>query len=427
MPHFEIEHSEEAQEIMGKLPNWIIRWGITLIFIILVGIVVGCYFIKYSENIQAPIILTAVNPPVNLIARNTGRIDKIYVQDNESVQKGEIIALLYSPADYEAICSIEKELSKFDALEPIEFIGNAWIEKEYILGEVQSAFLDLRQICLSYKYYLETNYISQKQNLLRVQIKKNHEYYHKQQQQKKYLEDDIEFEQKNTERDSILYLNDVISKSDYEQSFRTLLQKKANYENIEAGLTSTELEILKMEQQLIELSIEQDDEIANYNRQLSQAVQQLKVQIEQWKYQYVIIAPTDGVITFTNFWSSNQSIQTGERLATIIPQNDQQIIGRLTVPTEGFGKVFLGQNVNVKLSGYPYMEYGMLKGVVRSISEVPEEEGYIVEVSFPNGLVTTYRKQLSMIYEMDGTAEIITKDMRLIEQFIQPIRALFDE
>ena len=31
------------------------------------------------------------------------------------------------------------------------------------------------------------------------------------------------------------------------------------------------------------------------------------------------------------------------------------------------------------------------------------------------------------IHGMDGTAEIITKEMRLIEHFIQPVRALYDK
>ena len=28
-------HSEEAQEIMGRAPSWVVRWGITVIFVIL--------------------------------------------------------------------------------------------------------------------------------------------------------------------------------------------------------------------------------------------------------------------------------------------------------------------------------------------------------------------------------------------------------
>jgi hypothetical protein len=34
---------------------------------------------------------------------------------------------------------------------------------------------------------------------------------------------------------------------------------------------------------------------------------------------------------------------------------------------------------------------------------------------------------MPIIQQMDGQGEIITKDMRLIEQFLQPVRALFDE
>lgn len=40
-------HSDEVQEIMGRQPAWILRWGITVLILILTGIIVACYFIKY--------------------------------------------------------------------------------------------------------------------------------------------------------------------------------------------------------------------------------------------------------------------------------------------------------------------------------------------------------------------------------------------
>ena len=99
------------------------------------------------------------------------------------------------------------------------------------------------------------------------------------------------------------------------------------------------------------------------------------------------------------------------------------MIGRMEVPSAGFGKVETGQTVNVKLNGFPYMEYGVLKGTIRSISSVPASVqtatgttiAYTVEVVFPEGMRT----------QMDGTGEIITEDMRLIEQVIHPIVSLF--
>ena len=90
----------------------------------------------------------------------------------------------------------------------------------------------------------------------------------------------------------------------------------------------------------------------------------------------------------------------------------------------------MGQKVIVKLNGFPYMEYGALVGEVRVISAVPEmlsslndgaTQGYAIDISFPNGLVTTYNKGLPLIQQMDGTADIVLKDKRLIEYFIEPI------
>lgn len=88
----------------------------------------------------------------------------------------------------------------------------------------------------------------------------------------------------------------------------------------------------------------------------------------------------------------------------------------------------VGQDVNIKLSGFPYLEFGIIKGLVKSISSVPEKTSdglyYTVDVSLPSGLLSTYNKVLPFVQDMNGYAEIVTEDMRLIEQFIRPIRSL---
>lgn len=43
---------------------------------------------------------------------------------------------------------------------------------------------------------------------------------------------------------------------------------------------------------------------------------------------------------------------------------------------------------------------------------------YITEVVSLTGMKTNYKKELPMIQQMDGTGEIITEVMRLIERFI---------
>jgi len=95
----------------------------------------------------------------------------------------------------------------------------------------------------------------------------------------------------------------------------------------------------------------------------------------------------------------------------------------------GIGKVKLGQIVNIKFDNFPYMEFGMLKGKIKSISLIPTvtDKGsiYSAEVLFPNKLISNYGKTLAFSQEMTGTAEIITDDTKLLHRFFNPLKSLW--
>lgn len=50
-------HSVPVQEIMGVMPSWITRWGITILFSILLCILLGCFLIKYPEVVSASVTI----------------------------------------------------------------------------------------------------------------------------------------------------------------------------------------------------------------------------------------------------------------------------------------------------------------------------------------------------------------------------------
>ena len=70
------------------------------------------------------------------------------------------------------------------------------------------------------------------------------------------------------------------------------------------------------------------------------------------------------------------------------------------------------------------MEYGLLEGSVENISSVSEDKSWALQVKMPNELTTTYKKELNFKNGMTGQSEIITEDIRLIERFINPIKAV---
>ncbi|MDR0830937.1 MAG: hypothetical protein LBN95_12645, partial [Prevotellaceae bacterium] len=69
--------SEEFQEVLSRVPSWIMRWGITLIFIVLAVLIAGSWFFKYPEVLNAPIVVSTQNLPFDIVAKVSGRIDTL--------------------------------------------------------------------------------------------------------------------------------------------------------------------------------------------------------------------------------------------------------------------------------------------------------------------------------------------------------------
>ena len=203
------------------------------------------------------------------------------------------------------------------------------IGEEHSLGDLQSSFTEFQSIALEYRAYLSIRYIDKKKELLEQQIVKNNEYLSLFIKQKIISDEEIKYARKGFLRDSLLYLNNAISLVDVEKSSLSLLQQKYSSITSEAGIASIEIQIMLNRQQIIELSIQQEKEISEYERVLSRKRQELLAAINKWREQYILESPIDGIMSFISYWSSNQRIKTGDRLASVVPIDSTRIIGRL--------------------------------------------------------------------------------------------------
>jgi HlyD family secretion protein len=157
---------------------------------------------------------------------------------------------------------------------------------------------------------------------------------------------------------------------------------------------------------------------------MNEAFMNLKAQIRIWKINYLLLSPVDGTVTFTKYWSENQTVVEGEPVLYVVPENAGELVGRTNLRMQRSGKVKIGYTVNIKLSSFPYLEYGMVRGLVKSKSLVPSGDGYMIEISLPDGLTTLYGNKLEFTQNMQGTAEIITENIRLLQKIINPFRYL---
>lgn len=100
------------------------------------------------------------------------------------------------------------------------------------------------------------------------------------------------------------------------------------------------------------------------------------------------------------------------------------VTGQAFLASKGFGKIAVGQSVYVRLDCFPYMEFGKLRGKVQHIYPDLQNNKYAIDISFPEGLMTTYGKKLSPVHEMNGECEIVIDDKRLVRRLMEPLLSL---
>lgn len=424
-------HSEEAQEILGRIPVWIIRWGITVVFSIFAIIIIGCCFIRYPERVTGTVTITTANSPVDVVVKNGGNLELILVSNGDTVNEGDILGVIHTGANYIDVLSADSCLLTFAKNPPKEGVFNDRIYGTFLMGDLQGDWTSFVSSCQRYRDYINRSVITKKRILLGKQIDKQKEYYRQMHMQLTTMIEDLQYEEKSFMRDSSLFRLNVVSEQEYEESTRRLLQTRNSVVSFRSQMTTTELSIIQLEQQLVELSIQEEGETLAFEDDIRTNLEQLNAGIRSWKLAYLLTAPINGKVSFVYKWDKGQFMNMGEHYLTVVPEGIMSILGIVRIPQSSFGKVSTGQKVNVKLEGYPYMEYGMLVGTIGYLSSVPDEQSdkqgipqYTAEILFEDGMKTTYGKELRMIQKMDGTAEIITEERNLMMRFLDPVVAL---
>jgi hypothetical protein len=161
---------------------------------------------------------------------------------------------------------------------------------------------------------------------------------------------------------------------------------------------------------------------------MAQSFYQLKKVIKDWELAYTLKSSVSGVVTFLQVWNENQTINVGDNVFSIIPDAKNSFVGKVKAPALNSGKIKVGQRVNIRLANYPDREFGVLKGEIKNISLVPDKDGnLLLDVALPNGLKTSYNKQIIFQQEMKGSAEIVTEDLRLIERILYQFKSIFEQ
>lgn len=417
--------SDEFHVIVQQSPRWLIRSGVVLVLGVVLLMLVGSYFFRYPDVINADIVVLSENPPAYLAARTTARIDSLVATDQQIVSVGQIIAILESTANFADAMKLKDMIAELDVfIQDFDTSKMKSPDKNLQLGDIQADYSSFVRLYDEYFTFLRLKLYPKKIKSLKQQVSMNKIYYDRLWAQRQDVEADFRIANNQFKRDSALFLKGVISDLDLEKSKTVMIQKKYNLNVARTKLAETQSSNLKLDQDVVNTEMEYADQTKKAQNSLIESVNVLKSRLAYWEQTYIIRSPIVGKVSFTNFWSKNQQVKKDEIIFSVIPEEQSQIIGRISLPLKGAGKVEVGQRVNIRFDNFPYMEYGIVKGTVKNISLVPSNANYTVEVELPQDLHTNYNIKLNFSQEMKGSAEIVTEDLRLIQRLINPVRSL---
>jgi len=420
--------SDEVNEIFSKMPSHLVRWGNTWILIVLLGLLALSYYIKYPDVITGNIILTSHSAPVGMVSTTNGKIT-LNKENYTQVKTGERIGYIAEDAKIEDIDTLYNYL-KSNELEYIHLDSIPSLE----LGKLQSLWsrfiVDFKAYQVYKKAQPERIGIINSEN----QIQNNKKSVQSLHEQIQLKQEQLEFYRRKLDKDRTLLDKGMIPEREYQNTQMQYSEMQNQIKTLSSQQISIDKNNADYKKQIADYQITKTQTESQKLTELLQSRITLLEEIELWYKSNTFRTPIDGKLQYNQTLINNQFVIQGTELFTITPESKQEIECTMTVPMAGMGKVVQGQKVIIRLQHYPEEEFGILYGKIDEISPssiaVKTSEGqqkmYSIKVALTNGMTSSYNKPIEYNPNMEGTADIITKDKsfmyRIFEQLIKLVK-----
>lgn len=415
------DHGNEIDEIISKKPPFVVRWGISILFLIFLGLLAISWFIQYPDIVVAKGVLNSINAPKEVMVQSSGKLTRLFAKEGQQTSKNEVLGYMESTASHDEVIFLSRLLDTFSAMADnnrTDGMVEIFPKSFNSLGELQSSYQIFVQSFVNFSNYLNNGFYLRKRGMLNNDMGYLQKLHSTLLQQRSLLQQDLSLTDTTFKAHEILKEDKVISAMDYRNEKSKLLAKEMTLPQISSSIISNESQQNEKRKEIAEL----ENQIRQQKSLFVQALNTFKSQVEDWKKKFLLIAPINGTISFSTFLQENQQLKQGQIICFINPGNSNYYVEAL-IPQYNFGKVKTGQEVLLKFQAYPYQEFGSVKGRIEFISNVPSDSGYLAKVNLPEGLVTNYKKPVQYRTGLSIQADIITDKRRLLERFFSNFRS----
>lgn len=180
---------------------------------------------------------------------------------------------------------------------------------------------------------------------------------------------------------------------------------------------SSHIHQLQLERDNLQVQLQEAIETQDkQTKELGDELIDLNLQIAEHTFN----APISGVINVIQELAPGDLVQSGERILTIVPEEDSAYVVQLAISNQDIGSVEPGTTVKYNFTALPAKDYGYLRGTINWISPdatMDSQSGinYYLGQSSLSGLTLTDQngKQVDVKVGMTAEAQMITKRERI--------------
>lgn len=406
--------SEMAQEIISRKPDFFERWSLLVFLGILLLLLAATWFIQYPDIIEVTAKLTASNAPKELIIRQEGRLVKLFVHNNETVNKNQVFGWIESNANHEEVLELSRQLdSGIDLLNngQREKVSHLFYKRFSNIGEIQQGYQTFTTALQLFNDYMVNGFFAKKKSMLQNDINSLESTNQTIRQQKHLTEEDIKIIEESYKRNKKLLEDKVIPAEEFGTVQSKLLNRQLALPQMEASLLSNETQKRDKLKEIDQINHDLEQQQLTF----LQALQTFKSAVDDWTRKYILQSPIDGKVFFTIPLQENQFMQPGKLIGYINPDNSD-FYAESTLPQINFGKIDTALQVQLRFDAYPYQEVGFVEGTLSYVSKVPSDSGFLAYIRLNKGLITNNNRPLSYKSGLKAQAIIITKNMRLLQR-----------
>ena len=444
-PNLKFLHAVEKEDFLPKI-NFQLTWG-ELILVGTVGVAVTlAATTKYNAVVQTNAIILPVGGIRIAEAESTGTISRVLVSQNQAEKQGEAIAFLDDDRLQSQKSQLEQNIRQnqqqiAEVDQQIDSLNNKRLAESQLMDRA-IASAQAEQIHQQHEHEEKTNTAIAKLQEADVALALSTE--------------ELERYQELVDTGAVAQLLVVQKQQAFQAAQAKVQQAKATL-NPSLGLVNIATEKIAQEQARKDSILAELDREAEklQNRKIEAQKQQQsdRASLEQLELELnktTIRAPVDGIILDLNIRNRDRVVESGETIAKISPSDSTSIV-EAAVPAKDISKISVCETPNIsqcdrgkvklRVTAYPYPDYGVLNGAVRSISaDVITPDNSVTDNSiFKLNSTTPYyevaiapeqfyfergQKQYPLQAGMAATAEIISREETFLTFFLRQARLL---